>query len=366
MIDIKLLNKKLLIEYIDSEEFNMQEFVPITKHRALSHAQNPRSEDKDVLLLLAYKKKKLIGYLGVLPDKIYFNNKIEKIGWLSCLWVAPTYRGNQIAQLLLDKCFEAWGKKIIATEFTTTAKKLYDQANVFHNLQIKKGIRLYIRFDLYNLLPPRKKVFEQIAFFLKAVDFITNSLLNIRFLFWKTKMNDLHVEYVNHLDKEIENFISDKQEHQLFKRGLNELNWIIKNPWVLSAPAKDVIGNKYAFSSSDKSFNFYALKVRGASNQLVAFLIFSKRNQTLKMPYCYHNNNLETVINVINFHLHKWKIKTFTTFYTEIADYFSKNKTPALFKRELKRHYIISTVFGNSIQPEEFEIQDGDGDCSFT
>ena len=106
MIDIKLLNKKLLIEFINHSNYNTLDIVPITEHRALSQIQNPRLHENDILLLLAYKEKELVGYLGVLPDKINFNNKFEKCGWLSCLWVKPEQRGFQIAKLLLDKCFE--------------------------------------------------------------------------------------------------------------------------------------------------------------------------------------------------------------------------------------------------------------------
>lgn len=367
MIHIKLLNKKLLIEFINQAEYYTPEYVPITKHRAFSQIQNPRLEEEDVLLLLAYQEKELVGYLGVLPDKIWINNKFEKCGWLSCLWINPAYRGQQIAQLLLHKCFEVWHKRILATEFTMAAKKLYDKTNLFHDLQIKEGVRLYLRSDLSNLLPPRKAIFKKITFFFKVADILINSLLDIIFLFGKTQITNLHLEYINHLDEEIENFISDKQHAQLFRRGNNELNWMIQNPWVLSAPVKDFVSNKYYFTSSDQSFNFYALKIRNLDNKLIAFTIFSKRNQTLKLPYCFYNKNeLKTVIEVLFFHLLKWKINTFTTFHSEIVHYLNAHRTPALLKRTIKRHYIISNIFSDVIHPATFEIQDGDADCGFT
>ncbi len=367
MTEIKLLNKSLLIEFINHEDYNTLESIPITRHRAISQILNPRLEDNDVLLLLAYQEEKIVGYLGVLPDQIFINNKTEKCGWLSCLWVNPSHRGKQIAQLLLDTCFDAWGKRILATEFTPSAKRLYDKSNFFKDLQIKEGIRLYIRSDLHNLLPPRKRIFKKLFLILKVTDAIINSLLDIKLLFRKPNIGNLRLEYINHLDNEVQNFISDKQQNQLFKRGKTELNWIIKNPWVLSTPIMDVVSSKYHFSSSDKSFNFYALKVRNSDNQLIAFIIFSKRNQNLKLPYCYyHGDHLNSVINILYFHLLKWKIKTFTTFKSEITRYLSNNKTPALFKREIKRHYIISNFFSTSIFEEEYEIEDGDADCSFT
>ncbi|OFY63532.1 MAG: hypothetical protein A3H98_08435 [Bacteroidetes bacterium RIFCSPLOWO2_02_FULL_36_8] len=369
MIDIKLLNKKLLIEFINHSNYNTLDIVPITEHRALSQIQNPRLHENDILLLLAYKEKELVGYLGVLPDKINFNNKFEKCGWLSCLWVKPEQRGFQIAKLLLDKCFEVWENRILATEFTKNAKKLYDKTNFFSDLKIIYGIRLYIRSDLHTLLPPKKRLYKKLIFFLKTADALINFLFDLRFFFWKFKIYNATIEYMNLLDNEVEEFISVKLRHQLFKRGITELNWIINNPWILATPDKDIKNNKYYFSSYDKSFNFYALKIRNSNKQLIAFMIFSKRNQILKLPYCYYEDgSLKTVVDVIYYHLLKWKINTFTTFNPDITLFLRNNRTPALFKRDIKRHYIISDVFRKIIFQDafEFEIQDGDADCSFT
>lgn len=367
MIDIKLLTKELLAKFIDDPAFYTSEFIPITQHRAFSHIQNPRLEEHDILLLLAYKENTLVGYLGVLPDKIYIKNEFQKCGWLSCLWINPAYRGQKIAQLLVEKGMEVWEGRILATEFTAVAKKLYNKTNFFTDLQIKKGIRLYTRLDLYNILPPRKEIFKKFSFFLKIADTLVNSVLGKRFLFWKTNITKLHLEYINHLDAEVENFISDGQYHQLFRRGKNELNWMLQNPWILSAPIKDFMSSKYHFTSSDQSFNFYALKVRNLNNELIAFLIFSKRNETMKLPYCYYKSDeLKTVIEVIYVHILKWKIKTFSTFHNDIVDYLSNHRTPALLKRSIRRHYLISKKIYESGEPVALEIQDGDGDCGFT
>ena len=87
MIEIRLLNKQLLSEFINSREYQKLKHLPISKHRAISHIKNPRANDTDILLLLAFQNKQLVGYLGVLPEQIINNNKVEKWGWLSCLWI---------------------------------------------------------------------------------------------------------------------------------------------------------------------------------------------------------------------------------------------------------------------------------------
>ncbi len=365
MIKIRQLNKRLLYDYIYSEEYSKLKYIPITKHRALSHINNPRANDEDVLLLLAYENTQLVGYLGILPDQIFYNNKFEKCGWLSCLWIDSEHRGKKIAFQLVKKSIEVWNERILMTEFTAPAKKLYDKTNNFLKLEEKKGIRLYVRFNLLTILPPKKDIFKRVKFLLKTFDFISNSLFDFRFYFLSNNLTNIQLEYINHIDREIDEFIKHKQQKQLFRRRADELNWIIKNPWILSSPTKDIISKKYHFTSLEKLFEFVPVKVFNKYNELIAFIIFAKRNEDLKIPYCY-GDDLEAIIKVINYHLVKWRVKTFTTFNEEIVSNLKSSSTTSLFKKEIKRNYIISSSFDTNLLEKNFRIQDGDADCSFT
>ena len=363
MIEIKLLNRQGLADYIYSEEYEQSPVIPITRHRALSQIHNPRAEAEDVLLLLAYEGAILVGYLGVLPDRMNGN---LKCGWMSCLWIAPEHRGKQIAQKLLQQGFEAWGQKLLATEFTAPAKKLYDKTGLFRDLQIKRGIRLYLRSDLHVLLTPRNKWFEKISFFLKAFDGVANAVLDLRFLIWKPGLGDLKIEYVREVDEETGHLIERSRGAQGFQKGAAELNWMLQNPWVLAAPEKDDFGKRYHFSSTDQSFDFCCVKIKNQKNQLLAFLVFSKRNRFLKLPFCYVESEIDAVLQVVAFHLHRWRVNAFTVFHPALVERLRQHKSLLFLKREVQRHYLISKVFGPEIYRENFEIQDGDGDCGFT
>lgn len=363
MIEIKLLDKKGLAEYIYSDAYLQSPVIPITRHRALSQIRNPRAEAGDVLLLLAYEGPTLVGYLGVLPDRMNGN---WKCGWMSCLWIAPEHRGKQIAQKLLQHCFEAWGQKVLATEFTAPAKKLYDKTGLFRDLQVKRGLRLYLRSDLHALLTPRNPWFEKIGFFLKGFDALANAVLDLRFLVWKPSLGDLSLEYVREVDEETALFIERTRSANGFQKGAAELNWMLQNPWVLAAPEKDDFGKRYHFSSTDFSFDFYGIKIKNQQNQLLAFLVFSKRNRFLKLPFCYVESKVDAVLQVIDFHLHRWRVNAFTVFHPAVVEGLRQRKSLLFLKREVRRHYLISRVFEPEIYHENFEIQDGDGDCGFT
>jgi len=368
MIEIKQLNKRQLLEYIHSDDFGIGKDIPITIHRALSQTKNPRMNEEDVILLLAYHEDILVGYLGILPDTVFIKEREPiKVGWLSCLWVSQQARGKGISIKLISKSLELWGKNILSADYVPLTKKIYDRTNQFVDKPYtKKGIRLYIKFDLYNILPQKKTIYAKVKWLLKAIDFIANGLLTIRLMFYKEDVSHLLFEYIHHIDEEVNDFIVTKQGKEFFRRGADELNWIIHNPWILSASKKDGLNKKYYFSSTVKSFDYYSLKVRNSSNALIAFMIFTKREHSLKLPYLYHDNCLDTVIKVLNDHVIKWKIKTFTTYHSELAESLMKIKTPALYKKDIYRNYMISSILKDDIFDPESEIQDGDGDCCFT
>ncbi|MCK9424021.1 MAG: GNAT family N-acetyltransferase [Bacteroidales bacterium] len=368
MIDFKILNKEGLEKFINSDEYFRLKTLPITKHRAISHIKNPRADKDDILLILVYTENDIVGYLGVLPDRLFLSNeKSYKCGWLSCFWVDSSVRGKGIGEQLIRKALMLWDNKILSTEFVPLTKKIYNKTGAFGSPLIKSGIRLYIRMNLQTILPPKKRIFQKIKAFLKVIDAFLNSLLDLRFLFCKNKLPPVKLEYVNHLDNETGKFISRFQDRALFKRGINELNWIIDYPWILSKPTKDFDSQRYYFSSVDKSFDFYCLKVRNNLDELVAFLILTKRNRILKLPYCYMEKGALThVIKIIDIHILNWRIDTFSTFHPELVKYLSTKKTISIYKKKIERQYLISNVLNNIIKENKYNIQDGDADCAFT
>lgn len=365
MIEIKALNKDELLAYISDVSFEKQAFIPISRHRALSHTQNPRLEADDKILFLALEDEILVGYLGALPDKLYLNSKEERGAWLSCLWIDPNHRGKKIAQKLLETCFASWQQRILVTEFTFEAKILYDKSKIFQDLQVKQGLRLYIKADFAKILPPKKASYNKLKPLLQVADASLNVFLSTKLSFFKTPKTNLKVERVSAVDEEIEHFILPFQSKQLFKRKKEELNWVLSSPWILSAQEDD-LSRKYHFSSVAKSFEFLAYKFYNAENKLVAFIILAKRDFSLKTPYIYFEK--EAALDVVRFiqsQMIELKIKTFTTYNSPLMEALKQVSSPAFHQKTIERKYIVSEVFGKQ-DYSAFEIQDGDADCSFT
>jgi GNAT superfamily N-acetyltransferase len=368
MLEFRELNRRQLLKYVESDQFGEGRDIPISFHRAIAQTKNPRLGEEDILLVLALEKDQLVGYAGVLPDTYFGDGSSEqKIGWLSCLWVSPTNRGFGIGQSLIEKSLELWDGNILSADYAPETKKLYDQTSKFNGTPLSlQGIRLYVKSDLENLLPPKHAAFGSIKPVLKILDFIVNTAINLRLLFVKQDISSLNTEFVDSVDEEIEQLIQAKQENQLFKRGKEELNWMLQNPWILSAASKDPINAKYYFSSVVKSFEYKVVKIRNSSNTLTGFMILAIRNNSLKIPYLYHTDGLEDISMFLNHYLLKWKIKTFTIYHYDLQEHLRKTSSPALFKKTLFRNYMIPKKLNLNHNQGRHKIQDGDADCGFT
>jgi hypothetical protein len=321
-------------------------------------------------MLLAYSGKKFVGYLGIFADKIYVNEAVSKAGWFSCMWIDEKQRGKGIAKKLLIEAFRYWNNKILVTEFTPAAKALYDSSNQFQDLIIKEGIRCYMRFNLYQLLPKKNTFFKAISPFLKFKDNALNFFNDLRLKIISSghSLKDIHYETVNGIDVETEKFIEEFLPNQFCRRNAEDLRWMLNNPWILPNSKKDGTENKYHFSAFDVSFEFRCIKIFDKEKALQGFVIISIRGKNLKVPYFYAQSGYakQTIKLLIKIMLDE-KLNMLSVFHEELVSELKKSFHKFIFKKKIKRHYVISKVFSQDLKKNDNVIlQDGDADCAFT
>jgi hypothetical protein len=367
---IKEITAGTLKDYIHSPEYKASAVVPISKHRALSHIRNPRVSSNDVILLLAYVEGELAGYLGVLADQINLKGKEEKVGWISCTWVDEGSRGKGVMKKLLREAFRLWDNKILVTQTSPEAEGSFNRSGLFSDPFQKYGIRGYLRFNLHELLPPKNNKLKGLKPLLKITDGLLNIFNDIRLFYFKSfqKFKKHNIEYINEIDTETELLIKKYSKlSNISNRVGSDLDWIIKNPWVLAAPDSDTISKKYIFSSLDKHYSMMNIKLYDEVGKLKAFIIMSTKRKHLKIPYCYfHPDDLQEIINLVYNHMMKMNLNMLTVFHPLLKKYILNHKTPFIYKKEIKQAYFISKAFENRIDPSTIEFQDGDGDCAFT
>lgn len=362
-METKIFTKDSLKSFINSENFNELINIPISKQRAISQINNPRAEDDDVLLVAQFDGNKTVGYLGILPDYFYYNNTKEKIGWLTCFWVDEEYKKQGVAANLFRRVIRGWKQKIFITNIVPWLEPIYQKTKIFQPTKYKNGLRCYLRLNLSEILPPKKTVFAKLKGLLKILDYAFNFFADSRFpLFSWKKLNELKYEYHLDFNELPEELIESSTTENFIQRGKEELNWIIKHPWLIQGTTEDDQSSRYYFSLLSKRFinqiiSFYDKK------EVVGILFITIRDNNLTVPYLFSDKkNTDIIAKFLIKKMVDLKLNMITTFNEMLSDALKKQRKYFIYSKTIKKPYFISK------QVEDFDnlnFQDGDGDCVF-
>lgn len=335
--EVKTHTVSQLKKAIEQDSFwHQQNTIPITKYRAKAHVENPRASSTDLVLVTMHDQQNLIGYLGVLPDFIYINNKPVKWGWLTCWWSSQDYAGKGISQDLLQKIYDVYNGYIGCSEFTELGQRAAHKSGKLNALIIPGNI---FAFEHDHLIQWREK---------------------------SSTFNHVKIEYIQDLDIETESFILKNRKEELNRRSLVELSWMLRYPWVLSAPLKDITSSKLFFSSVSNIFRFYAVKVYDKKDNMIGFFILKLRDKKLTIPYLYYNPEyINLIAEVIIHHAAGLSAVEFKTYQQDLILAINNIGVPIANIGDHNKHCFFSKKI-NLDDVKNLHIQDGDGDNGFT
>ncbi|MCX7863293.1 MAG: GNAT family N-acetyltransferase [Bacteroidales bacterium] len=362
MITIRTFTKQQLNEFIHSDEYRNMPILPISYHRAISHINNPRALDNDVLLIIAYEDNVMLGYLGVLPDDLYLHtNQKYHVGWLSCIWVSPNARGKGIAKKLVLTAYESYQQHIFITNFTKEAEKLYEKLNIFADLPALSGMRFYRKMCLANIIPNRFPKLQSLHKLFVFIDRIFNVFWHPNIFesqkkcHYKTiQSNAIHSEYLH------SNEIG-------FRRTNTEFQWILHFPWIKQVNKISQDARKYHFSSEEFDFETHLLTIF-ANQQTIGQILYSIRNGHLKIPYIFcHPDNYKDLAKFLDCFVHQINPDFITVF--EKPEIIPLLRFRRLYQKRIFRKFKITHTLYNKIDDlskQKLFIFDGDGDAVFT
>ncbi|MCX6247550.1 MAG: GNAT family N-acetyltransferase [Bacteroidetes bacterium] len=363
-MEIRTYTTGTILEFVSSEEFSTLEHIPISAHRALSYAHNPRAAASDKILFVAFENDQVAGYIGALPEKIFYKDEWKRMTWLSCFWIDPKYRGQGISKELFDRALHEYGETAMITNMKPGTLKIYERTGYFHPPVTMTGIRGYLRFCFAEILPPRGGFYERIKPLLQGCDFSLNILNAIRLVFYPGYGLGpaLRVEYVDKIGPETEALITECNQRYFNRRGKPELDWIITYPWVLEQE-ENADSRRYYFSSVSKRFFYQQVELRDSTDAVKAFLMLSVRNNHLTIPYTFFAEGMEK--NIVKFLFNTmldYQLNMITIFHPGLAAEIRKSRSPFLFKKKVLRPYFLP----KTLDLPDPAFQDGDGDCVFT
>jgi GNAT superfamily N-acetyltransferase len=363
-MEIRTYTTGTILEFVTSEQFSRLKHIPISKHRAQSYAHNPRSDGNDKILFVAFDDDEVAGYLGALPEKIFYRDEWKRMTWLSCFWIDPQYRGRGISKELFDMAMHEYGDTAMITNMKPGTLKIYERTGYFHPPVTLTGIRCYLRFCFAEILPPRGGFYERIRPLLRVYDFSLNVINSIRLVFYPGYKPDptLRVDYVEEIGPEAEELINTCNRGYLNRRGKPELEWIHEYPWVLEQE-EDADSRRYYFSSVSRRFFYQMVEFRDESDAVTAFLMLSFRNNHLTVPYVFYREGMEPGLVKFLFNtMLDYQLNMLSVFHPGLSPVIKNTRSPFLLKKQILRPYFLPKTLDLS----DPSFQDGDGDCVFT
>lgn len=366
--DLKYIQVGELESYVSSEEYSRHSFVPISKSRAISHANNPRADQNDTALILAYDKEKLIGYLGIIPELIFKGNETIKVCWLSCMWVLPEYRRSGIARYLLSDAYRLYNGLVFITNYIPRSKAAFIKTGHYFEVAELNGVRAYFRFDLATILPRRYRKLKWVKPLFWIIDTCLNALISIndRKKLSRIELNNSY-EFLDRIDEETGKFIEAAMTTNRFRRAKPEFEWMRKYPWVSDIKDKSVDYGKYYFSQYSSEFKQWFIRIRNADKQMVGFMVLTRHKHELKTPYLLATEeNYNDIFLFVCQLLIKEKIPTLVTYHNELAAKVRQNQKYFLSIRQSEYGFIATKEIKEMMNNDYGTLYDGDGDGAFT
>ena len=269
-----------------------QAAAPISLRRALSQSNNPYGRPDDVVLLVALRDDKCVGYQGLLPGLFCHNGELKRVHWSTAFFVSPDYRGEGIAGCLLKEV-KKLNIDFPVTRMTERARQAYLKAGfkelgnlTYYQLRMEKIRKLDAIFqeaeaslgldtdpDEISKLNADARRGEGALYQRSKKIFYRQLLADL-----KPKQQAFEHEAVVQIDAQAQQIIQKQLKNPRFFRGIEAINWMLKYRWVISArhETAEAEGEPYYFSLVSELFDYVALEIYSANKKVFkGFLILS-------------------------------------------------------------------------------------------
>ena len=178
--------------------------APISLLRAKSQSKNPLSEPDDIALLVALHDNRCVGYHGLLPGLLKNKDRVSKIYWLVTFYLDAGFRGQGHGRLVTE--IKNTNVDLVTTGITGAAAGAYRSA----------GFQQLGELPYYELRPENTKFFTAVLRSLKS------------------RENAFTAKSVSQLTENFETAAARQDSIISFQRDIKTINWMIRNPWVVS------------------------------------------------------------------------------------------------------------------------------------
>jgi GNAT superfamily N-acetyltransferase len=269
-ITIRKIKLKNLVEFarnaIDDPAF--EDVAPISLLRAKSQFHNPQADPDDMALLVALHQNRCVGYHGLLPGLLKNKHRVSKLYWLVTFYLAAEFRGQGYGKRLVTE-IKNTNVDLVTTGITTAAAGVYRS----------EGFRQLGELPYCQLRPENGAV-------------LTTALQHL-----KSRANAFTAKPVNQLSQKFAPPAARQGSNIAFQRDIQTINWMIRNPWVISRQDARPDVKQYYFSRVRDQFEFVALEIFAPDGKArKGYLVLS-----------ISRNKDKSIVKVLDFYFHDAK-----------------------------------------------------------
>ena len=364
-----------------------QVVVPISMRRALSQAKNPYGRPDDIALLVAFSADRCVGYHGLLPGLFNQGDRLNRVHWATAFYVSPEFRGRKIGRRLLEE-IKNLKLDFIVTQMTESAERAYRNTGYkdigsLTYFQLRAD-RLDIPATLFGTAGPG---LDKIT---RRPKPLTGGLKRMRHAIYrgvKSVFYSIAIKDQRHLEQRFKWTVVDRIDESCrrpdtghsnlpsFFKGIEAVNWMLQNPWVVSKNPGEKKTQNYYFSETRDIFKYMAIEIyRLEDRRPDGFMVLSvshKKEKTRIKLLDFHLQN-EKDPGIVGYPLLKYA-KKFLADRIEYPDYLaayfqSLPWTKKLIKRQTRQYLFHSCSNASPLAVSRGKILFDycDGDTAFT
>ena len=355
-MELRKVRLKDLQSFTGSQWFQQLPVHPVSLARVASFIANPHAQPEDPILYFYAEGDEILSFRTLFPGVL--NADSRRFAWLSGAWTHPLYRKKKLSVNLLKEALTDWGGCLMATNFSPRSEKLYQRSGLLSPFSEIKGRRFYLQPDFRKLLEPR---LGKHAYLGAIPNVAVRTLAQRKITQFKLEVPDkTSWEKLAFPDRECMDLANRQQASFLFKRGEEELKWILAYPWVLTDDR--TFEASYPFSSFARQFEVYTVKFF-RKKLFLGFLIYSLRDGHLKLLHQHFSTDcVDLVALFLIQEAVESRVEMATILHLNVSEKMSALENPFLFSKEFKQQVYSSMTD----LPQNSQLQPAEGDFIFT
>ena len=359
-MNIREVKVSELADFVNSEEYEMLDFKPISPLRAVSQFYNPVANPDDIALVFVSEENKLQGFAGLLPDKL--NDDDSPVSSNSGWWIKPGK--NHLALPIFLRALQKSNRRMFFTDCSAQTKSILEKTGMFGFLPPVTGERYFLKY-CFSQVMSRKGAYEIVINTLGVFDLVLNFLFSLRMKWFMTskKLKNASIYAIPVIDDELSEFITEHSPNNILKQTGQKLNWIMLHSWLTTD--QSTAGIQYPFSYRVEKYAQELLLVK-KQNEICGVLLLTVRDGMASVPYIFYRKEfLGDIALQIRIYLEKIQAESVVVFNPQLRRAMKTKGFPSVYKKKISRFAGYSNDLKTTFEKYRY-FQDGDGDVAFT